>query len=140
MSGLSGWAETMVMFSLIVGLMTLLFAGFNADYNKNYDVGINTTSIEENLKTKSNQGQEQILGGEANSNANSDAGILSTSIGIITGMGSMVWTFLTGGWIETVVGYLNIGLAGGKIALYIRILWVMSVIFAIAYTIFKVKI
>lgn len=140
MSGLSGWAETMVMFSLIVGLMALLFAGMNADYNKNYDVGINTTSIEENLKTKSNQGQEQILGGEANSNANSDAGILSTSIGIITGMGSMVWTFLTGGWIEIVVGYLNIGLAGGKIALYIRILWVMSVIFAIAYTIFKVKI
>ena len=140
MSNLTNWAETLVIFCLVVGLLTIVFAGMNANYNSSYDVGINTSSIESNLKTKTNQGQEQILGGEANSNANSDAGLLSTSIGIITGMGSMIWSFLTGGWIETVAGYLNVGLAGTKLALYLRILWVISVIFAIAYAIFKVKV
>lgn len=140
MSGLSGWAETMIIFVLVIGLMTVMFAGMNADYNKDYSVGINTTSLEGNITAKSRQGQEQILGGEANNNANSDAGILSTSIGIVTGMGSLTWTFMTGGFIEKIIGYLNLGIAGTKLALWLRVLWVMSVIFAIAYTIFKVKI
>jgi hypothetical protein len=139
MSSLTGWVEAMVFFALSVGLIAIIFAGMNADYSESYSVGINTSSIETNLKTQTSEGQSQILGGEANNNANSDAGILSTSIGILTGSANMIWGFVTGGWIETIIGFLNLGIAGTKLAIYLRIFWTIGVVFALAYAIFKVR-
>ena len=134
---LSGWIEAILLSLTFVLILGLIVTNFNGLYNKNNQIGLGTNSTSSAFVRYQDTAGDQILGGEVD--FNSASGItLASSWGITKEVFNIVGTFLTGGWIENVFEMINLGEAGQIWAKYLRILWILSLIFAILYILFKV--
>lgn len=134
---LSGWTEGILLSIAFVLILGLVITNFNGMYNKNNQLGLGTNSTVSDFEQYQNTGGNQIIGGEAD--FDSASGItLKSSWGITKEAFRIVGDFLTGGWIESVFNMMNLGEAGQIWAKYIRILYVLSLIFAVLYILFKV--
>jgi len=134
---LSGWTEGILFSLAFVIIFGLVVTNFNGLYNQNNQIGLGTNTTADSLINYQDTAGDKILGGEAD--FESTAGItLSSSWGITKEVFNIVGSFLTGGWIEQVFEMINLGEPGQVWAKYLRILWVLSLIFAILYILFKV--
>ncbi len=137
MSSISGWTEGALFSILFVAVLSVIIGGFNVMYDEDNVVpfadnsGATTAFIEsqENANT-------QIQGGEAAFDAREGI-TLKSSWAITKDLMYVTWAFITGGWIEDTVGAVGLGESGTLLALYLRILYVGSLIFAILYVLFK---
>ena len=139
MGNASGWTEGILFALLFIGVLGIVVASFNVMYGKNYSVGLNNSGDEQPFIEYQETASQQIEGGEVEFDA--EQGItLKSSYGIFTDVIKILWTFLTGGFIENVISYLNLGEAGTALALTLRVLYFLSLVFALLYILFKVVI
>jgi len=132
---LSGWTEGILFSVLFVLLLGIVISGMNAGYSKSYDVGLNTNSTQQAFEDYQSTLDTQIGSGEADFTSSSGL-TLKSSWGIIKSGTGIIWSFLTGGWIETIVGYMR---APPVLALIFRILYFLSIGFIVLKILFKVK-
>ena len=134
---LSGWTEGILFSLAFVLILGLVVTNFNGLYDKDNQIGLGTNTTADAFTNYQDTAGDQILGGEAD--FDSGSGItLASSWGVTKEVFSIVGTFLTGGWIEQVFEMINLGEPGQIWAKYLRVLWVLSLIFAILYILFKV--
>ena len=142
MSGgsLSGWVEGIILSLVFVAVLVIIISSMNLSYNKNIQLGLNDTSGSEQLFVQyQDTSQEKIQGGEVEFDANQGI-TLKSSYGLAKDAISIVWGFLSGGWIEQLVNTWNVGEAGTALGRGIRIIYFLSVVFALLYALFKVVI
>ena len=134
---LSGWAEGILFSLAFVLILTLVIVNFNGMYDQDNQIGLGTNTTAEAFVNYQDTAGDQILGGEAD--FNSASGItLKSSWGVTKEVFNIVASFITGGWIEQVFYMMNLGEAGQIWAKYLRIIWILSLIFSILYILFKV--
>ena len=135
---LSGWTEGILFSLAFVLILGVIVTNFNGIYEKDFQIGLGTNTTANAFINYQDTAGEQITGGEVD--FDSSSGItLKSSWGIVKNAFSMVSSFLTGGWIEDIFTMTNTGEAGQIYAKYLRILWVLSLILAVLYILFKVK-
>lgn len=134
---LSGWSEGILLSLAFVIVLGLIVTNFNGLYEKDHQIGLGTNTTANQFVDYQGTASEQIRGGEAD--FDSLSGItLKSSWGITKEVFNIVGSFITGGWIEQIFEYSNAGEAGQTLAKYFRVLWFLSLIFAILYILFKV--
>jgi len=138
MASLSGWTEAIIFSLLFVGILGIVTVEFNLMYDETNEIPFTDKSgATAKLENYMDTGSEQVEGGEVEFDA--QTGItLKSSWGLITSLTSIVWSFISGGWIESIISAWNLGEAGGQLAFYLRIIYFISLIFAILYGLFKV--
>lgn len=137
MATISNWGEGIILSFAFVLVLGVVIAGFNVLYNKNYNIGLDT-SLSNDLKDYMASSQSQIQGGDVQTNNVYGGVTLKQSWGLTTSFVTIIWKFFSGGWIESVATMLHVGESGLIIAYYLRMLWFISVVFAILYGLFKV--
>lgn len=138
MSNISGWTEGIILTLAFLAVLTIVVADMNVKYDKNYDIGINSGNTTEQLFIQyQNTSQTQIQGGEVEFDAVNGIS-LKSSYGLTKDAISIVWGFLSGGFIEDIINKWNLGEAGTILAVSIRILWFLSLVFALLYALFKI--
>jgi len=134
---LSGWAEGALLSIAFVLVLGLVIANLNGIYDKDNQIGLGVNTTADDFIDYSNDAANKISGGSAD--FNSASGItLKDSWGITKQAFKITGSFITGGWVEDVFYMMNMGEAGQIWAKYIRVLWILSLIFAILYILFKV--
>lgn len=140
MGNVSGWTEGILFTLAFVAILGVVVASFNLLYDKDHDLGLTDNSGAEQLFIEYQDSAEtQIQGGEVEFNA--DEGItLKSSYGITKDAINIVWTFISGGFIETLAENWGAGESGMLFARAIRIIWFLSLVFSLLYALFKIKI
>jgi len=132
---LSGWVEGILLALLVVTLLGLFIGGFNGLYDKNHDIGLGGNSTTEAFIDYQESLESEITQGEAE--FTSDEGLtLKSTWAILKSLGTIVWDFLTGGWIETATNYMKLPV---QVGLIFRILYFVSIGLIILYLLLKVK-
>lgn len=140
MGNVSGWTEGILLTLAFIAVLGIVIAGFNLQYNKNYSLGITDPSGSEELFIEyQDTAEQQIQGGEVEFSA-IEGITLKSSYGITKDAINIVWSFLSGGFIENLASKWNVGDAGMILARTIRIIWFLSLVFALLYALFKIKI
>lgn len=135
---ISGWTEGILLSMAFVLVLGIVITNMNGLHDKNFEVGLGTDTSADAFIDYQDTAGSQIGGGTAS--FDSVNGItLSSSWGILKEAFNIVSSFLTGGWIEQIFAYTNLGEAGQIIATFLRIIWFIGLVFAIVYILFKVK-
>jgi len=134
---LSGWSEGILLIIAFLMIFSIIVTNYNGMYDKDNQVGFGTTTTPDNFIDYSDSADDKVRGGEADFDSNSGM-TLKESWGITKGVYKIVMSFITGGFIEDAFYYTNLGESGQSFALILRILWTLSLIFAILYILFKV--
>ena len=138
MGNISGWTEGILFTLAFITILGVILVSFNGLYGKDYSVGLTDNTTENLFIQYQETSSEQIKGGDVAFDA--DQGIsLKSSDGLAKDAISIVWSFLTGGFIENAVGYWNVGASGQVIAKTLRIIWFLSLVFALLFALFKIK-
>ena len=132
---MSGWTEGILLSILLVAVLGIVVAGMNVKYGQNYDIGLGADTTESAYIEYQDTLDREIGGGEVEFSANQGL-TLKSSWGIIKSGINIIWNFLTGGWIESIVAYMHLPSVVGVI---LRILYFISVGFIILTILFKVK-
>ena len=114
---LGGWAEVALFTSLFMILTISLIAYMNVTYDGNYDgtfgLSDSISSTQNDLSDYQDTLQQSVKEGQATS---SGEGIsLTTTWSIITAGINIMWSFLTGGFIEDIVGLMRLPAIVGTI-------------------------
>lgn len=138
MASLSGWAEALVFSLLFLGLLGIVTTAFNVMYDENHEIPFTEQSeAQTRLLSYMSTSQEQIEGGEVEFDARTGI-TLKSSWGLATGMTSIIWGFITGGWLENIISAWNLGETGTILAFWLRMIYFISLVFASLYILFKV--
>lgn len=138
MGNISGWAEGILLTLAFVAVLGVVIAGFNVQYDKDYDLGLTDTSGAEQLFIQyQSTAEQQIQGGEVEFDAVSGI-TLKSSYGITKDAINIAWTFISGGFIERLANAWGVGESGLILARTIRILYFLSLVFALLYALFKI--
>ncbi len=123
-STFEGWTEGVifsVLFVIVLGGIVL--GGMNNLHDGDLEIeGLPTQDIQDKFENYQESQTEKIAGGEATFLGT--VGLtLSTSWDIITGVLGMVMSFVTGGWVETLVSYLKLP---EQVGYLLRGLWIVA--------------
>lgn len=132
----SGWMEIIVFSVAIVIAMGIILSDLNTIHGENYTIGLGTDdtvvsihNLESSLKTKTDTGTVSFLAG---------VGIITSTIwDIVTLVTTLLWTFIGGNWITTVLSWMHMD---ATIALLIRGIWFISIGFIIMKIFLKVRV
>ena len=133
---MGGWIEGILFTLLIVILLGVSFGAMNEKYNETYELeGLATQETLDSLITYQDTLDGELKAGEAGFN---DDGIsLSSSWSILSSIRTIVWSFLTGGWITTLVFYMGLPMI---VAVIFRVLYFLSLGFIILKILFKINV
>ena len=139
MASLQGWSEGILLSLLFAFVITGVVVEMNGLYDKEYTVPFSDDSNSQTLFIEyQDNSKTQIDGGEVLLDA-SQGITLKSSWGLIKDVVSIMWRFLNGGWIENTISYMYpLGIFGSALAVTLRVLWVISIVFSILYLLFKV--
>lgn len=137
MGNISGWSEGILLSVVFLGVLALVVANFNGMYGQNYALPISDNSTEQLFINYQDNAQTQITDGEVQFDATQGV-TLKSSYGLAKDGINIVWTFLSGGFIEKTAEMWNAGESGMLLARGLRIVWFLSLIFALLYALFKV--
>ena len=132
---MGGWTEGILLSILAVMVLGLIVSGFNNMYGNDNEIGLGTNATDDYVTYQSTL-ETEIGGGEAEFSA-SEGLTLKSSWGVIKAGISIIWDFLTGGWIETVI--IKMMKLPAEVALIFRILYFLSIGFIILKILFKVR-
>ena len=109
-SSFEGWTEGMIVsivFVLIFGGVVIY--GMNDLHSKSYEIeGLETTELEQTFEIYQDSMEQNIEGGEVSFLGGSVVLTLLTSWSIIKSLFGMLMFFVTGGWIETLITYMQL--------------------------------
>lgn len=139
MGVLSEWMETIMLSVAFVVIFGIVVTAMNHDYNKTETLGLTEKgqATQQLFITYQDTASGQLKGGDVAFDAQNGVQ-LKSSWGIAKDAMSIVFSFLTGGWIETVVSYMNLGESGSTLALSLRVIYFISLILGMLYAFFKV--
>jgi len=138
MGNASSWTEGIVLSLVFVTILTIAIVAMNVQYSENYSLGLSDNTTEQLFINYQDTADTQIQGGEVEFDA--QTGItLKNSYGLVTDAISIVWSFISGGWIEQVAYMIGLGQSGLVLARGLRILYFLSLVFALLYALFKVS-
>jgi hypothetical protein len=138
MGSVSGWTEGIMLSLVFLSVLTLVVVNFNMLYSKNHVLPFADNSGSEQLFINyQDTAQSNIQGGEVAFDANQGI-TLKSSWGLAKDAVSITWSFISGGWIEQTVNAWGIGESGTALAKGLRILYFLSLVFALLYALFKV--
>jgi hypothetical protein len=138
MGTVSGWTEGIILTLVFLSVLTLIVANFNSLFGQNYIIPFRDNSGSEQLFINyQDTAQENIQGGEVTFDA-SQGITLKSSWGLAKDAVSISWGFLSGGWIEQTVNSWGLGEGGTALAKGLRILYFLSLVFALLFALFKV--
>jgi len=138
MASINLWTEGIILSLAFVAILTLTTIGLNDLYSGNNNVPFVDNSGSETLFIEyQGSAQQQIQGGQVDFNAQSGITLKST-FGMAIDAMKIVWGFVSGGWIEQVIGAWGLGEVGMILAKALRILYFLSVVFAMLYALFKI--
>ena len=137
MASVSGWTEAILLSLAFVAVFGIVVAGLNLQYGKHHALGITDDTTEALFIEYQDTAQSQIQGGDVEFDAQQGIS-LKESYGLTKDLINIVWSFLSGGFIESIVSLLNLGASGVALAKAFRILWFISLVFALLYALFKV--
>lgn len=135
---LSSWAETALFITLFITLIGILVVNMNVKYDENFDKTFGNpdrlSGVEQDLNDYQTTMQQSVSQGQASSTG---LGIsLTTTWSIISSGASIMWNFLTGGFVEDMVGLIGLPFIVGRI---LRILFVLSIGFIILKLVLRIK-
>lgn len=138
MGSVSGWTEGIIFSLVFLSVLTLVVVNFNVLYDENYVLPFNDNSGSEQLFINyQGTAQTNIQGGEVAFDANQGI-TLKSSWGLAKDAVSITWGFISGGWIEQTVNAWGLGEGGTALAKGLRILYFLSLVFALLFALFKV--
>lgn len=138
MATIEGWSEAAILSLMFVAALAIVVANFNVMYDQNNALPFTDNSGAEQLFIDyQTTTQTQIEGGEVQFDA-SQGITLKSSWGLAKDAVNICWGFVSGGWIESIASSWNLGDSGMLVARGFRIIWILSIIFAILYALFKV--
>jgi len=136
---MQGWTEGIAIAVLFVMVFSIVIVGMNDLYSKDHEIeGLPTTDFYDKLKTQQDSMDEKFSEGEA-SFLGAVGLTVSTSWDVLFGTLTILWQFLTGSWIETIIGYMNMGEIGTPVAYVFRALFFLSIGFIILKILFKIR-
>ena len=138
MATMQSWTEGIAVTVLFVIIFGFIVVGMNDLYSKDHTiVGLNTSSFEKDFQTYQKGVDEKFKGGEVS--FLSAVGLtVSTSWDVTASTLSLIWGFIMGGWINTIViDYLHLGEIGSRIAFIIQGLLFISLGFILLRILFK---
>lgn len=135
---LSGWAETALFVSLFMLLIGMLIVNMNVALDQDFDSTFGNpdrlSGVRGDLVAYQDTLKQAVEEGEATS---SGTGIGWTKAwSIITSGTRIMWSFLTGGFIEDMVGLVGLPFMVGRI---LRILFVLSIGFILLKLVLRIK-
>lgn len=137
MGMISGWTEGILLSLAFVAVFGIAIGGFNSIYSKEYSLGLSDNSTEQLFVTYQNTSQAQLVGGEVAFDATQGI-TLKSSFDMAKDVVNIIWSFISGGWIEKTAEMMQLGASGLLVARAFRIIWFLSLIFAMLYALFKV--
>jgi hypothetical protein len=135
---LGSWLETSLFCTLFVVLLVSLFSLMNANYSRNVE-GLDSlnslaTATQANLTDYQSTLQQSVNDAQSSSTG---LGIsLSTTWNIIKTGSTMLWSFLTGGWVSQLVQLIGLPAIVGTI---LQILYVISIGLIILRLVLKIN-
>jgi len=137
---MQGWVEGIGMMVLFVIIFGVVVAGMNLLYSEDHNIeGLETDSYQNALQGFEASQEEKLKGGEVDFESNNPIS-LKTSWDIVMSTLTLVWNFITGSWIQTIlVSYLKLGTVGITIAIILRGLLFVAIGFIVLRIIFRVK-
>jgi len=139
MGNLSGWTEGILLTLAFLTISGIIFSAMNVQYGTNHNLGLtddsNATQLFINYQDTA---VEQITGGEVDFDAQNGI-TLKSSYGLAKDAISIAWTFITGGFIENLAQAWNVGQGGLVFARILRVIYFLSLVFALLFALFKVK-
>ena len=135
---LSGWTEVALLTTLFVLLIISVIAEMNVTYDEDYDgtFGLSTaiSSTQDDLTEYQKTLEQSVKEGQSSSTG---LGIsLTTTWNIISSGATIMWNFLTGGFIEEIGGLMKMPTA---VTMILRILFVLSIGFIILKLVLRIK-
>lgn len=137
MGNVSGWTEGILLSLAFITILGIVVAGFNQKYDQNYTVPIGDNTTQQLFIDYQDTASQQVKGGEVAFDAQQGIS-LKNSYGLATDAISIAWSFLSGGFIENAISLWNTGASGQALATALRIIWFLSLVFALLYALFKV--
>lgn len=140
MAAFENWGEAILFSVGVVIVFGLIIVQMNALYGQTYTTGLDSkaNSTKARFIEYTSDSRNKIDTGGVD--YGTDAGFtLKSSYGILKDFLSLSWDFVSGGWIEEIVGYLNLGESGAVLAFILRILFIISLVFALIRLIFGVN-
>lgn len=139
MANISGWTEGILLTLAFVAALSVVIVSLNLQYGQDHSLGFSDTATEQLFIDYQDTAEQQIKGGEVEFDAQQGIS-LKSSYGLATDAINIVWVFLSGGFIEESINAWGLGAAGSILAKTIRIIWFLSLVFALLYALFKIKI
>lgn len=138
MGSVSSWTEGIILSLVFVTVLTIVVGSFNILYSKDNSLPFSDNSGSQQLFINyQDTAQQNIQGGDVAFDA--QQGItLKSSWGLTKDAVSITWNFISGGWIEQTIEAWNLGESGTALAKGLRILYFLSLVFALLYALFKV--
>jgi hypothetical protein len=138
LASLSGWTEVALFTTLFITLIGLLVVGMNVKYGENFDATFGKpdrlSGVQQQLTDYQNTQQQAVSQGQASSTGLGMS--LTTTWNIIASGIGIMWNFLTGGFIEDIVGMIGFPTIVGTI---LRILFVLSMGFILLKLVLRIK-
>lgn len=139
MASLSGWTEAAIGIGLVVAAIGVIIFSMNVEYGQSYDPTFNISTDATQQLLQDYQGTlETGIDGEAQSSAQGGINVV-TSWSIIKAGLSMVWSFVTGGFVDNTIGLLPLGNLHTPVSLAFRLLFIFSIGFILIKILFKIK-
>jgi hypothetical protein len=139
MGSVSSWSEGIILSLVFLAVLTLIVLQFNVLYGQVNSLPFSDNSASEQLFINyQDTAQQKIQGGEVAFDANQGI-TLKSSWGLAKDAVSITWSFLSGGWIEQTVKAWDLGESGTALARGLRILYFISLVFAVLYALFKIS-
>lgn len=137
MASISGWFEGVILTLAVVLILGVVIVQMDVKYGKDYLLPFNDNqNTRASLSKFINDSDDMLSKGQAQT---SIFGIsLTSSWGIAYSALTIGWKFLIGDWISQLISAWNIGEAGSILAIFLRVLWVGSIVFSALYIFFKV--
>lgn len=139
MANVSGWSEGILFTLAFIAVLGVVVAGFNSMYGQSNSLGFTDNDTEQLFINYQDTAEQQIKGGEVEFDAQQGIS-LKSSYGLAKDAINIVWTFLSGGFIEEAINNWGLGTSGTILAKTVRIIWFLSLVFALLYALFKIKI
>lgn len=135
------WIELVLFIIVMIGALTFIGLDLNDRYSQNHDLtlGLNVSNQLSSLNDFKKDAVNDSLQGQSSL---SDYGIMKllTTPKILMQTLSILWSFVDGSFITTVVNAMQLGAIGSTIAVVFRILYVITLVFIVLKLVLRINI
>ena len=124
-----GWLEVILFLILFVGIIAIIGVNMNNTYEQDHDLtfGIVTEGTQDDINNLAAVFDNSTnKDGQTSMSSSFGTLILTTTPRMITATTSLIWTFVSGGFINSIVEAMNLGDYSGLIIVILKLLYFLS--------------